>query len=68
MQTPLPQVGFVGLGAMGMPMAKSLLRAGLTVTAYDVRAAAVETCWPRTTIWHVTTGKNWSVMGFSPST
>ena len=41
MQTPLPQVGFVGLGAMGMPMAKSLLRAGLTVTAYDVRAAAV---------------------------
>ena len=42
MNKSLPRVGFVGLGAMGMPMAKSLLRAGLTVTAYDVRAAAVD--------------------------
>ncbi|MCB0075237.1 MAG: NAD-binding protein [Caldilineaceae bacterium] len=41
MNKPLPRVGFVGLGAMGMPMAKSLLRAGLTVTAYDVRAEAI---------------------------
>lgn len=41
MTASLPNVGFIGLGAMGMPMAKSLLRAGLTVTAYDVRADAV---------------------------
>lgn len=35
------QVGFIGLGAMGMGMAKSLLRAGLTVTGYDINPAAV---------------------------
>ncbi|RME56626.1 MAG: NAD(P)-dependent oxidoreductase, partial [Caldilineae bacterium] len=31
-----PQVGFVGLGAMGMGMAQSLVRAGLPVRAYDI--------------------------------
>lgn len=41
MTASLPNVGFIGLGAMGMPMAKSLLRAGFTVTGYDVRADAV---------------------------
>lgn len=35
------QVGFIGLGAMGMGMAKSLLRAGLAVTGYDINPAAV---------------------------
>lgn len=35
------QVGFVGLGAMGMGMAKSLLRAGFTVQGYDINVAAV---------------------------
>ncbi len=39
----LPTVGFVGLGAMGLPMAQSLLRAGMTVRGYDVRAEAVQT-------------------------
>jgi 3-hydroxyisobutyrate dehydrogenase len=34
-------VGVVGLGAMGMGVAKSLLRAGLDVHACDVRAEAV---------------------------
>lgn len=43
MTTALPRVGFVGLGAMGLGMAKSLLRAGLQVTGYDVNAAAVDT-------------------------
>ena len=36
------RVGVVGLGAMGMGMAQSLLRAGLEVHACDVRAEAVE--------------------------
>jgi 3-hydroxyisobutyrate dehydrogenase len=33
-------VGFVGLGAMGMPMALNLLRAGHRVRAFDVSPAA----------------------------
>ena len=36
------QVGLVGLGAMGMGMARSLVRAGLPVRAYDLRPEAVE--------------------------
>jgi len=35
------QVGFIGLGAMGMGMAKSLLRAGLVVNGYDINPTAV---------------------------
>ncbi|HXF61103.1 MAG TPA: L-threonate dehydrogenase [Caldilineaceae bacterium] len=35
-------VGFVGLGAMGLGMARSLLRAGFTVHGYDLSAAALE--------------------------
>ena len=35
-------VGFIGLGAMGMGMAKALLRAGLPVRGYDINPAAVE--------------------------
>jgi 3-hydroxyisobutyrate dehydrogenase len=41
MTTKTLQVGFIGLGAMGMGMAKSLLRAGLTVKGYDINPAAV---------------------------
>ncbi|MDI9549285.1 MAG: NAD(P)-binding domain-containing protein [Chloroflexota bacterium] len=37
-----PTVGFIGLGAMGMGMARSLLRAGFDVRGYDVNPAAVE--------------------------
>jgi L-threonate 2-dehydrogenase len=35
-------IGFIGLGAMGMGMARSLVRAGFTVRGYDVVPAAVE--------------------------
>ncbi|MBV9997942.1 MAG: NAD-binding protein [Verrucomicrobia bacterium] len=35
-------IGVIGLGAMGMGVAQSLLRAGLTVHAYDVRPEAVQ--------------------------
>lgn len=34
------RVGFVGLGAMGMPMALNLVRAGHAVRAFDVNGAA----------------------------
>ena len=35
-------IGFIGLGNMGLPMTCNLVRAGLTVQAFDVVAAAVE--------------------------
>jgi 3-hydroxyisobutyrate dehydrogenase len=38
----LAPVGVIGLGAMGMGMARSLLRAGIAVRGYDVRAEAGE--------------------------
>jgi 3-hydroxyisobutyrate dehydrogenase len=36
------KVGFIGLGNMGAPMARRLLRAGHAVTGYDVAGVAVE--------------------------
>jgi len=38
-QAGLP-VGVIGLGSMGMGVARSLLRAGLLVSGYDVRPEA----------------------------
>lgn len=35
------KVGFVGLGIMGKPMCKNILKAGYEVTAYDLNEAAV---------------------------
>ena len=36
------KIGFIGLGIMGRPMAKNLLRAGYSVQVFDINAAAVE--------------------------
>ncbi len=36
------KIGFVGLGAMGVPMALNLLKAGHSVTGFDVRAGAAD--------------------------
>jgi 2-hydroxy-3-oxopropionate reductase len=36
------QVGFIGLGIMGKPMAKNLLKAGFSIVAYDLNKGAVE--------------------------
>ena len=36
------KVGFVGLGAMGVPMALNLLKAGHSVRGFDLRAGAGE--------------------------
>ena len=41
MQEEVRRVGVIGLGAMGMGVARSLLRAGFEVHACDVRPAAV---------------------------
>jgi 3-hydroxyisobutyrate dehydrogenase len=38
----IKRVGVIGLGAMGMGMAQSLLRAGLEVHAFDLRPEAVQ--------------------------
>ncbi|MFL5333148.1 MAG: NAD(P)-dependent oxidoreductase [Geminicoccaceae bacterium] len=35
-------VGFIGLGAMGLPMAKNLAKRGVSVRGFDVRSQAVE--------------------------
>ena len=42
MGDPVRTIGFVGLGAMGTPMARALLAAGFTVRGADVRASALD--------------------------
>ena len=37
-----PRIGFLGLGAMGGPMARRLVTSGFSVTGYDVSAARTE--------------------------
>ena len=36
------KIGFIGLGIMGKPMSKNLLKAGYELTVYDINKAAVE--------------------------
>jgi 3-hydroxyisobutyrate dehydrogenase len=36
------RIGFLGLGAMGLPMAVNLIRSGFSVCGYDIRSDAVE--------------------------
>jgi len=36
----LPEIAFIGLGAMGLPMAKNLSQRGYRVRGYDIREAA----------------------------
>jgi 2-hydroxy-3-oxopropionate reductase len=38
----LPTIGFIGVGIMGKPMVRNLLRAGYAVTVHDVVAAPVD--------------------------
>ncbi len=37
----MPSIGFIGLGIMGAPMARNLVRAGFAVTGFDLDAEAV---------------------------
>ena len=36
------KTGFIGLGIMGKPMAKHLVKAGIDLTVYDLNQAAVD--------------------------
>jgi 4-hydroxybutyrate dehydrogenase / sulfolactaldehyde 3-reductase len=38
----LRTIGFIGVGTMGAPMARNLIRGGLEVSVFDVRSAAVQ--------------------------
>ncbi len=38
-----PRVGFIGLGMMGVPMVRCLLRAGFTVAGFDLNPQALDT-------------------------
>ena len=38
----MSQIGFIGLGIMGKPMARNLLKAGYPVVVYDIRPGPVE--------------------------
>lgn len=40
------KVGFIGLGAMGLPMARNVLKAGFTLCAYDVRTEPLQAIQP----------------------
>ena len=42
MTTNLDKIGFIGLGIMGKPMAKNLLKAGYSLLVYDIVGEAVE--------------------------
>ena len=35
-------IGFIGLGVMGLPMASNLIKAGYSLTVFDIRSEAVE--------------------------
>jgi 2-hydroxy-3-oxopropionate reductase len=38
----MSKIGFIGLGIMGLPMSKNLLKAGLKLVVYDLNTVAVE--------------------------
>jgi len=38
----MKKIGFIGVGIMGKPMAKNLLKAGYSLIIYDINAAAVK--------------------------
>jgi 3-hydroxyisobutyrate dehydrogenase len=46
------QIGFIGLGNMGGPMALNMIKAGHTLTVYDLRRAAAEP--------HLAAGARWA--------
>ena len=40
----IKQIGFIGLGHMGLPMVKNLLLAGFSVKVFDLRDDAIDAC------------------------
>ena len=41
-QNGLAQIGFIGLGNMGLPMAQNLIKAGHPVCGYDLSSTALD--------------------------
>jgi phosphoglycerate dehydrogenase-like enzyme len=41
-QSQMKKIGFIGLGIMGKPMSRNLLKAGYPLVVYDITAAAVD--------------------------
>ena len=39
----MTRIGFIGVGTMGLPMAKNLMNKGFAVTAFDANPEAVTT-------------------------
>ena len=39
---PSGEIGLVGLGIMGRPMARNMMKAGYSLTVYDIVGSAVE--------------------------
>ncbi len=39
----MEKIGFIGLGIMGLPMAKNLIKAGYSLTIFDINTKAIET-------------------------
>ena len=44
MGSNMTTVGFIGLGSMGLPMAKNLAARGFRVRGFDIRPAALDAC------------------------
>jgi 2-hydroxy-3-oxopropionate reductase len=41
-ETIMEKIGFIGLGIMGKPMSRNLLKAGYSLTVYDINQGAIE--------------------------
>ncbi len=52
------QIGFIGLGNMGAPMARNLAAAGHTVTGYDVAGVTVEGVAPAASAGEAAAGRD----------
>ena len=44
MSSPQPAIGFIGLGLMGGPMARNLIRAGYNLSVYDLDQEKIAAC------------------------
>ena len=49
-KSKLEAVGFIGLGIMGLPMVRNLLKEGIEVLAYDLNQASLDAAMARALI------------------
>ena len=55
------QIGFIGLGNMGQPMAGSLLKAGYTLTVYNRTASKAEPLIAKERNWRANQARPFSL-------